>query len=275
MTVGDSLNSANNDNSASRLPSRKMLAAEVWIVLALSLGAAAIYAILDLLQSLLVTKAPLNHQVAVINSAFAPNVNLLDLAYQIAGIATALAPVALVAYLLKKDGESTDIIGLDAVGLDASRPKQDIIWGCVLAAIIGGAGLGFYLIAFHAGFDVNVVPTNLPPSWWRIPVLILQAAEDGILEEVVVCGYLLRRLDQLGWGENTALFTSAVLRGSYHLYQGFGGFIGNLIMGIIFGRIYQRRKRVTPLAVAHFLIDAVAFVGYIELAGKVSFLPHP
>lgn len=252
-----------------------MLAAEVWIVLALSLGAAAIYAILDLLQSLLVTKAPLNHQVAVINSAFAPNVNLLDLAYQIAGIATALAPVALVAYLLKKDGESTDIIGLDAVGLDASRPKQDIIWGCVLAAIIGGAGLGFYLIAFHAGFDVNVVPTNLPPSWWRIPVLILQAAEDGILEEVVVCGYLLRRLDQLGWGENTALFTSAVLRGSYHLYQGFGGFIGNLIMGIIFGRIYQRRKRVTPLAVAHFLIDAVAFVGYIELAGKVSFLPHP
>ncbi|MCL5885977.1 MAG: CPBP family intramembrane metalloprotease [Actinobacteria bacterium] len=252
-----------------------MLVAEVWIVLSLSLGAAAVYAVLDLLQSLLVAKVPLNHQVAVINSAFAPNMELLDLAYQLVGIATALAPVALVAYLFKKERESKSIIGLDAVGLDISQPKRDILWGCVLAAIIGGAGLGFYLLAFHAGFDVNVVPTNLPSSWWRIPILILQAAEDGILEEVVVCGYLLRRLDQLGWGENTALVTSAVLRGSYHLYQGFGGFIGNLVMGLIFGRIYQRRKRVAPLAVAHFLIDAVAFVGYVELVGKVSFLPHP
>ena len=255
--------------------SRGMLVAEVWIVLSLSLGAAAVYAVLDLLQSLLVAKVPLNHQVAVINSAFAPNMELLDLAYQLVGIATALAPVALVAYLFKKERESKSIVGLDAVGLDISQPKRDILWGCVLAAIIGGAGLGFYLLAFHAGFDVNVVPTNLPSSWWRIPILILQAAEDGILEEVVVCGYLLRRLDQLGWGENTALVTSAVLRGSYHLYQGFGGFIGNLVMGLIFGRIYQRRKRVAPLAVTHFLIDAVAFVGYVELVGRVSFLPHP
>ena len=27
------------------------------------------------------------------------------------------------------------------------------------------------------------------------------------------------------------LIVSALIRGSYHLYQGFGGFVGNLIMG--------------------------------------------
>lgn len=254
---------------------RRFLVAEVWIVLALSLGTSAIYAVLDLLRSLLVVKAPLNHQVAVINSAVAPHVELLDLAFQCVGIASALAPVALVAYLFKRGGESTSTVGLDAIGVDAKQPGSDIVWGILLAAFVGGIGLAFYLFAFHAGISVNVVPTNLPPNWWRIPILILQAAEDGLLEEVVVCGYLLRRLDQLGWGDNSSLLTSALIRGSYHLYQGFGGFIGNLLMGLLFGRIYQRRKRAAPLAIAHFLIDAAAFIGYVELVGRVSFLPRP
>jgi hypothetical protein len=28
-----------------------------------------------------------------------------------------------------------------------------------------------------------------------------------------------------------------------------------------------------PMILAHFLVDAVAFVGYLELRGKVSWLP--
>ena len=53
-----------------------------------------------------------------------------------------------------------------------------------------------------------------------------------------------------------------MIRGSYHLYQGFGGFVGNMIMGVIFGLIYLRWKRVGPLVVAHTMLDVVAFVGY-------------
>ncbi|MGH9071672.1 MAG: CPBP family intramembrane glutamic endopeptidase, partial [Acidimicrobiales bacterium] len=94
-----------------------------------------------------------------------------------------------------------------------------------------------------------------------------------VLEEVVVAGFLLHRLSQIGWGDNKALLTSAAIRGSYHLYQGFGGFAGNFVMGLIFGRIYQRYGRTAPLVIAHTLIDAVAFVGYVTLKGKVSFIP--
>ena len=64
-----------------------------------------------------------------------------------------------------------------------------------------------------------------------------------------------------------------MLRGSYHLYQGLGGFVGNAIMGVIFGRLYQRWGRAMPMLIAHTLIDAVAFIGYAELAGHVSWLP--
>jgi len=64
-----------------------------------------------------------------------------------------------------------------------------------------------------------------------------------------------------------------LLRGTYHLYQGFGGFVGNLVMGLIFGWLFLRWKRTAPMVIAHFLIDAVAFVGYVYLQGHVSWLP--
>jgi membrane protease YdiL (CAAX protease family) len=247
-------------------PDRRALAVEIWLVLALSLGASALFAVLDLLRSL-TSGQTLRSQTAVINGVAAPN-PWLDLAYQVTGIAVALVPVALVAYLLYRSGES-----LPSIGLDTRQPLREMEWGTALAAVVGGAGLAFYLFAYHAGFNVRVVPTTLPAVWWRIPVLVLVAFENALLEEVVVCGYLLHRLDQLGWPENRALGTSALVRGSYHLYQGFGGFLANAVMGLLFGRLYQRQRRLPRLVIAHTLIDTAAFVGYIALHGHVSWLP--
>jgi len=119
------------------------------------------------------------------------------------------------------------------------------------------------------------VAESLPDIWWRIPVLLLSAFQNAALEEVVVLGYLVSRLERLGVRPSLAIAISAVIRGSYHLYQGAGGFIGNAVMGIIFGILYRRWGRVTPMIIAHFLIDSVAFVGYALLAGHVSWLPAP
>jgi hypothetical protein len=44
-------------------------------------------------------------------------------------------------------------------------------------------------------------------------------------------------------------------------------------MGVLFGWLYVRWGRVTPLVVAHTVLDVVAFVGYAVLAGRVSWLP--
>lgn len=159
------------------------------------------------------------------------------------------------------------------IGLDARAPGRDLGVGALLAATVGGIGLGFYLIAWQTGANLTVAPSNLPDVWWRIPVLVASAASNGVIEEVVVVGYLLVRLRRLGWSAGRALALSALLRGTYHLYQGVGGFLGNVAMGLLFGRIFQRTGRVLPLVIAHTLIDIVAFVGYVVLAGKVSWLP--
>ena len=179
-----------------------------------------------------------------------------------------LAPVALALYLLTAGGEPPRTIGLDA-----RQPGRDLARGAVLAAVIGGAGLALYVAAFRLGLNVKVVPESLPPAWWRFPVLVLDGLQNGVLEEILVVGYLLRRLDQLNWRPGWSMAASAVLRGSYHLYQGFGGFCGNAAMGLVFVWLYRRWGRVTPLIIAHALIDAVAFTGYAALVGHVSWLP--
>jgi membrane protease YdiL (CAAX protease family) len=250
-----------------RPPQPWLIRWEIIAVFAVSLGASALNALLNLVGRLLVP-APLSSQLtAPLVGSQAPN-HWLDLALQLAGIAETLAPVALVLYLLARSGEPPSVIGVDA-----SQPGKDIARGAVVAAIIGGAGLALYLAAFHLGLSLNVVAEDLPAVWWRIPVLLLNAAQNGVLEEILVVGYLLRRLDQLGWQPAWAIALSAVLRGSYHLYQGYGAFIGNAVMGVIFALLYRRWGRVMPLIVAHTLIDAVAFVGYAALHGKVSWLP--
>jgi membrane protease YdiL (CAAX protease family) len=248
------------------LPSPRLLRWELFAVFAVSLGASGLNALLSLVSSLLARQS-LSSQHALLVGSLAAN-PWLDLALQLVSIAESLAPVVLVLYLMARSGEPPSVIGLDA-----SEPARDIARGAVIAAVIGGFGLGLYLAAFHLGASLNVVPESLPAVWWRIPVLLLSAAHDGILEEILVIGYLLRRLDQLGWTPWKAIAASAILRGSYHLYQGFGAFVGNAVMGVIFGVLYRRWGRVTPLIVAHFLIDAVAFVGYAALHGKVSWLP--
>jgi len=247
-------------------PDRATLRSELLLVLALSLGASGVYAVLDLLRDL-TTRVALADQTSTVVGSRASN-SYVDLGFQVAEVCLGVVPVLLVAHLLRRSGES-----LGTLGVDGSEPRRDLGRGTAIAAVIGGCGLALYLGAHALGINTTVAVTTLPPSWWRDPLLALHATQDALVEEVVVLGYTLRRLDQLGWRPGRALAASALLRGSYHLYQGFGGFVGNAIMGVVFGLLLRRWKRVAPFVVAHSLIDIVAFVGYAELHGHVSWLP--
>jgi membrane protease YdiL (CAAX protease family) len=239
---------------------------EIVSVFAVSLGASGVYAFVQLVGSLTAHRS-LSSQSVALNGSQAPGRPLLDLFLQLVSIASAVAPVVLALYLLARADDTKSI------GLDRTQPLRDLLRGLGLAALIGGSGLGLYFIAYKAGIALNVVAENEPNVWWRFPVLLLSALENGLLEEVLVTGYLLTRLRKLGVRPGYAIAISATLRGSYHLYQGFGGFVGNAIMGVIFGTLFLRWRRVAPMIIAHTVIDAVAFIGYALLAGHVSWLP--
>ncbi len=247
---------------------RTVLRREVMLVFAVSLGQSGVYAVVRLL-GILTSGAPVSSATAALNQSHAPGRPTLDLVYQLLGIGFALAPVLLAWHFLTIGRERP----AQVLGIDRTRPRWDLGLGALLATVVGGTGLALVLIARSLGMSANIVASELPAVWWRIPVLLLAAMQNALLEETLVVGYLLHRLAQLGWRPWPALAASAVLRGSYHLYQGVPAFFGNAAMGLLFGRIYQLRGRTAPLVVAHFLIDAVAFVGYVFLRGRVSWLP--
>lgn len=249
------------------VPGRRVLVGEVWLVLALSLGASAVSAVITFTGALTSHQA-LSSQTAVIVGSHAPGRPWLDLAWQIFAVATALVPVALVAHFLARGGES-----LRTLGFDRRSSSPDLIRGTAVAACVGAAGLAFYLVAHASGGNLTVDPAELPDTWWRVPVLVAVAAQNAVVEEVIVLGYLVHRLEQLGWSERRSTTVSALLRGSYHLYQGLGGFAGNFVMGVLFCRLYRRWGRVMPLVVAHTVIDVVALVGATYLIGRVGWLP--
>ena len=113
------------------------------------------------------------------------------------------------------------------------------------------------------GITAQIIPAPDTSYWWTVPVLILAAFQNALLEEVVVIGYLTTRLRQFGWGAWPTIVTAAALRGSYHLYQGVGQGLGNFVMGLVFGYWFTRTKRVLPLVIAHTILDVFAFVGYL------------
>ena len=239
---------------------------EVVLVLALSLGQSAVYSLIALIQAL--ATGPLSSQSTSLNSSIREN-PWLDLFYQLLSIAFTLAPVALVILLLTLTAGSLKQALAD-LGLDLGRPVRDLAWGAAITAGVGVPGLAIYYLGRALGATVEVIPAALNTHWWTLPVLVLHAVKNAVLEEVIVVGYLYQRLERLGWSGRRIILVSAVLRGAYHTYQGVGPGLANLAMGIVFGEWYRRTRRTMPLVIAHTLLDVFAFVGYAVLKSVIS-----
>jgi uncharacterized protein len=250
---------ASDDGTIDRRPLR----AELVIVLGVTFGLSAVTAVLQLADSVLrglsSQRIPLNPK----RSYF----DVIDLGLNATVVVQLLAWGALGLYLLWRTGLTPA-----SVGLGGFRWRPDLFGGAGLAVVIGLPGLALYLAARAMHINAAVIPSGLGDTWWRVPMLVLTAFADGWAEEVIVVGYLLTRLHQLGVGPRAALIWSSLLRGGYHLYQGFGAGLGNLAMGLVFGYAWQRTGRLWPLVIAHGLIDTAAFVGYALLAGHLRWL---
>ncbi|GJJ20488.1 MULTISPECIES: CPBP family intramembrane glutamic endopeptidase [Mycolicibacterium] len=242
---------------------RRALKIEIAVVLAVTFGLSAYTALLKLTEAVLLGLAG---QTVALNPKRSP-FDLIDLGLHLAGILQLLAWGALALYLLWRSG-----FGPAKIGLARPQWRADGLGGLGLAALIGLPGLAFYVLARLLGLSADVEPAELYDTWWRIPVLLGVAFANGWAEEIIVVGFLLTRLRQLDVSPGRALVISSLLRGAYHLYQGYSAGVGNVVMGLVFGYAWQRTGRLWPLIIAHTLIDAVAFVGYALVADHLSWL---
>jgi len=247
------------------LKTRQRFGVEIALVLGVSLGISAISSLINFAD--IQTRGGFSHAIATLNTSESPRA-WVDLCYQLLGIVNGVVPALLAVYLL---AASPGGIGF-GIGVDRRRVKAELIQGLSIAALIGIPGLGLVALARYLGINAEISASGLAEVWYRYPILILDAIQNGLLEEIVMIGFLLTRLRQLSWDPLRAVLFSALIRGAYHTYQGWGGFAGNFVMGALFGWWFQRTRRVLPLVIAHSTIDIVSFVGYAALHGKVSWI---
>jgi membrane protease YdiL (CAAX protease family) len=161
------------------------------------------------------------------------------------------APVALVWYLLGRSG-----LSFRSIGLDRSRLVRDIL-----------IGLGLMLVAhFVSNWIESFLFNAHVPGVYGSPILpgtpkatfiitgIATAVVSGVVEEVVVLGYLTNRLRGLGWATPVIAIVSVIIRGSYHLEYGVG-VLQPLVFGTMMAAFYLQTRRLLPVIVGHVGYD--------------------
>lgn len=269
-------------------------------MLALSLGRSGVYAIVDLIEK--ITRAPLSGQVTTLNPPLAPR-PLFDLTYQLLGIGFALVPVLLVCHLMWIRGRHPfRTFGLDLrrpardlgwglllfLGMGLSTV---LVYAVGRAAGLTTAVVGSALddhwwttpVLILSALRHSLLEEVIVVAWLidRLSYLQqLRRLRSGVPDDVRPAGRdgsapggageidLPSGTHGAFWPVNpwAVVGISAVLRASYHLYQGVGPGVGNLVMGVVFAWFYLRYRRVMPLVVAHLLLDVTGFVAYPLLA---------
>lgn len=244
-------------NMSTNTSDRTALWWELLLILGITFGTSGLRAIARLIEATVSPEA-LNEQKATLNQAQS-TLPWLDPILQLLSSGVLFAWGGLAMFLLLRH------LPTPALVRSWRLRGRDWLHGAGLAAIIGLPGLAFYFGAVHLGLSKQVVPTGLDESWWRIPLLIVNSWANGFAEELVVVTWLSTRLRQLRISWAWVFAASALLRGSYHLYQGYSAGLGNVIMGVIYLWYFKRTGRTWPLVIGHGLIDTVAFVGYAVL----------
>ncbi len=185
----------------------------------------------------------------------------LSLGLSVAVVVSGFAAAGLVFFLLIRNGE-----GLSSIGLSRDGWRRDLgyllpVWVLVQvipqevgSAILSGAHISRYQVSGPA----------LPTAF--VAVGLLMSLQAAVVEEVVVLGYLVRRLEQRGWTTTAVVVIAVLVRISYHLYYG-PGVLPILLWATATVFAYRKIRRLLPFIICHFVWDAgITINGYSHTA---------
>lgn len=183
-----------------------------------------------------------------------------------------------------------DMLTLAVGSLQISVPILYILWrsGEPLASfgllrprwlLDSGAGVLVFLLTWvvndlgwRAGYSVfgnailDSTPTteglfSVPRSAGDFLVFYVAMTANAFAEELAMRGYLMTRLRQLGVAPFLTVLISAGLFGAYHIYQGVWASVLVTLFGFVFACAFLWLRRLWPVALAHLLLDLLAFSG--------------
>lgn len=246
---------ARRAHEAARRPtlSRAVLRSELIVVMAIFPLVAVVTALVDLSREVSVGRG-----VTASIPLLSPGHTVLSTVTLVALEAAETAPIVLVWYLLSRSEESFETLGLSRSEL------RRVGWAALLLVITfvtGSVSVALHRFAPSWSFGSGTSYGALP--WLLFAGALATSAKAGLVEEIFVNGYLLHRLDQLGWRRGRSLLTSAAVRTSYHLYYGVAG-LAVLPLGLVYGWFWQRKRSLWPVIFAHITYDAILFAVAIQ-----------
>lgn len=190
----------------------------------------------------------------------------VSLGLSLAIVASEFSAALLVIYLLVRNGE-----GVGAIGLGGHRLRQDL-------ALILPVYVGVQYLPQLVGTSI-VSGTHLPVFNVSSPALpfaflavgLLSSLMAGVVEEIVVLGYLVRRLEQRGWTSAAVVLVAVLVRVSYHLYYG-PGVLPIVLWATVTVLAYRRIRRLLPFIVCHFVWDATIEIRHYSPGGAGAFI---
>jgi membrane protease YdiL (CAAX protease family) len=231
-----------------REPGRRDLVIETWFVMIAMLTPWLISAIV-VLGGHLATGASLTQL-----PTFDPHQPAVNIILGLLSYVPTVAVVPLALFLLARTGQRPADLGLSGPG------SADIAAGVGLAAAALACEFVLALLLSpieHSKLANTTGPLHVPAYYLLFG--LSQSLLTSVAEETAVNGYLLTRLDQLGWSPTAAFWLSMALRTSYHIYYGIG-VLFTLPFGYLVTRSFQKHRKLSRPILAHFLYDSTVFL---------------
>jgi hypothetical protein len=234
-----------------------MLGWELLVVLA-------VFPLPSLITALYYLALHLDQGFVVNRTAYLPHEPLAGFAFEIASRTALFAGAFLVLYLLAQSGE-----GVAAIGLGGRKLRMDLalllpVWVCVqlIPQFFGGAVA--HALHLHA---YQIVTPHFPAA---LAFDFFKSLNAGVVEEIVVLGYLVHRLEQRGYSSFAIVTIAVVVRLSYHLYYGPG--VAVIVPWAVASvLLYRWIRRLAPFIVCHVAWDSLLSLGDHRPVGAVVF----
>lgn len=154
------------------------------------------------------------------------------------------------------------IRGWTLANFGAPPAPVDAVYGFGLALAVFAAVYVTMVAAISSGLYQPATETAIVAPGLTIASVVAISIVNPIFEEVFVCGFIIAALAPRtsAW---TAINVSVAIRLACHLYQGVGGVILIIPLGLAFALLFARTGRLLPLIVAHGLLDLAGLFPYI------------
>jgi membrane protease YdiL (CAAX protease family) len=164
--------------------------------------------------------------------------------------------LAVLWYVLSAQGRSWKSIGWNNLRWTDIPRALGLAVGSTFA---GYMILVAFQISFHASSGHYLATKSMHGMLGNVSVLSFAfVCVNPFFEELIVRGYLMTEIVELGGKGALAIVLSVAVQMSYHLYQGLSNCIVLTTIFVVSSIYFLRSRRIAPVVLAHLCIDAYA-----------------